>query len=189
MTVRRIRKEIWNSGLTGFPEPINDTENSIHLLVIPTCGLGITIRWEWYPWNNISVELFILPPLVHINLCCIWEWGVLMVCACMKTRETIWCRPVSSTPSHPSAEQYSQHTSDCYLLFSRVFIYSANVHVFEKPSSYRGWVLCVCVDCKNVQVFFFLKRCGGLFVFGCTWHPCDSGCLHKFMYLLNSDLW
>lgn len=48
---------------------------------------------------------------------------------------------------------------------------------------------CVCVDCKNVQVFFFLKRCGGLFVFGCTWHPCDSGCLHKFMYLLNSDLW
>lgn len=167
MTVCQIRKEIWNSGLTGFPEHINGTENSIHLLVIPTCGLGITIRWEWYPWNNISVELFILPPLVHINLCCIWEWGVPMVCACMKTRETIWCRPVSGTPSHPSAEQYSQHTSDCYLLFSRVFIYSANVHVSLKSLAHTFAVLSLgCVWIAKMCNFFFLERCGGCLFLG-----------------------
>lgn len=90
-----------------------------------------------------------------------------MVCACMKTRETIWCRPVSSTPSHPSAEQYSQHTSDCYLLFSRVFIYSENVHVSLKSLAHTVAESCVCVwIAKMCKFFFFLRDVGGCLFLG-----------------------
>lgn len=64
-----------------------------------------------------------------------------MVCACMRMRERerAQCRPVAGTQSDASAEKYSQHTSDVHLLFNRDFIYSANVHVFEKTQLVKTW--------------------------------------------------
>lgn len=57
---------------------------SIHLPVVPSPTLGVTIRWEWTFLNNILSKLFILPPSAHTGLCRILERGVCMVFACVE---------------------------------------------------------------------------------------------------------